>query len=105
MLATRAWRIGDDGLTLATIDADVNYTLGADRVRRTTGDGEVKEWRSRRLAFGWRVETGSRGSVLVVEFVEQPPSRATPLPDRSYPAAFYLPQAAAATTLATEVRP
>lgn len=79
----------------------VRYDLEHGVVRRTTADGDVWEWRARRLVYTWDVESGPRGDLLLLHFVEQPPPHASGVLPRTYVVPILLPPSQPAPT-ATE---
>lgn len=74
--------------------AEVRYTLATGRVQRSGAADDDRAWQAGRLTFGWRVEHGPRGSILWLDFTEQPPPQSLGLPQRTYSVATGLPRAA-----------
>ena len=89
------WR--EHTLTLRTLGSagltNVTYTFELGTVGRQATGEAATEWQSRRLEFAHRIERGPRGDVLMLDFIELPPPRATSLPNRKYPVTFLLPSA------------
>lgn len=94
-LAAVAYEQDGTTLSLRTLTHDgpsqVTYTFAPDVVRRVSSGGDEAEWQSIRLEFSWRIESGPRADVLVLDFIEVPPPRRTALPPRTFSAAFLLP--------------
>jgi hypothetical protein len=93
--AARSYRRSEDSITLSTVGPDgarpITYTFEPADVRRTAPGGDERAWHCWRLRFDWRIESGPRGDVLVLEQLEAPPPRATAVLPRSFPTTFLLP--------------
>lgn len=90
---------GDDG------PADLQYQLTAGQVQRSSPMNGTRAWQADRLTFAWRVERGPQGSVLWLDFTEQPPPRSLGLPNRTYSVATGWPRSTPAVVAAPEETP
>lgn len=94
-LACAAWNWDADRLTLVMEaeagPAEVVYTLEPGRIARRRPDGQQHEWRSRRLGFAWRLDSGPGGALLVIEFVQERPPRASRVLPRTFAVSLLLP--------------
>lgn len=86
-----SWEGGSLTLSLADHAGQVVYDIGPSSIRRRQGDVETSVWSAARLSFEPRIEHGSRSDLLLIDFVEQPPPRATVLGVRRQVLSILLP--------------
>lgn len=97
---TTAYAADAAGLTLFSANSEqrseTRYAINASEVLRTAEGRETHRWKAIRLGFTWRIERGPRADLLWLDFIEQPPPRATRLRDRTFRVSFLLPPGSAA---------